>query len=149
MTCSTCWFASEPGDTHCGECSCCPESARIAARARKRTRLLMVKVHDLTQSHTWNPTDDDDGGTAVNLRGVMTPATVGVMTQQPADEAYTALSLRLVALQKEAGAFLATSLRPDATKPQVSRRMAEDFAREANEVSDQMKAWRLAHGYEK
>lgn len=71
------------------------------------------------------------------------------MANQPADEAYTALSLRLIALQKEAGAFLATSLRPDANDPQVSQRIAEDFAREANEVSDEMKAWRLGHGYEK
>jgi hypothetical protein len=70
------------------------------------------------------------------------------MTQEPADETYSALALRLNDLQREAGAFLGTSLRPDAKNPQTSRKIAEDFAREANEVSDQMKAWRLAHGYE-
>lgn len=71
-------------------------------------------------------------------------------TGAPADEAYSALCLRLADLQKEAGAFLGTSLRADGpANPAVSRRIAEDFAREANEVADQMKAWRLAKGWEK
>jgi len=72
------------------------------------------------------------------------------MTREPADEGYAALSLRLVALQKEAGAFLARSLRSGLTDREVrmARRMAEDFATEAIEVADQMQAWRLAHGYD-
>ena len=70
-------------------------------------------------------------------------------TGAPADEAYSSLCLRLADLQREAGAFLGRSLRPDTTNPAVSRRIAEDFAREANEVSDQMQAWRLANGWEK
>lgn len=73
----------------------------------------------------------------------MTPDSRG---RTPADETYTALAKRHNELLREAGAFLARSLREG--KP-VDMRIAEDFAREANEVADQMKVWRLANGYEK
>jgi len=85
--CSTCWFANGDGvSRHCGKCACCPESARIGARARQRTYRLM-KVRDLTpaemremetlieaevraheedertryESHVWSRLTDDDG----------------------------------------------------------------------------------------
>lgn len=70
-------------------------------------------------------------------------------TGAPADEAYNALCRRLADLQKEAGAMLGQSLRGDTPHPEVSRKIAEEFATEANEVADQMKSWRLAHGWEK
>lgn len=49
-TCSTCWYASGGDDRHCGKCECCPESARIASRARRRT-FRLLKVRDLTDEH--------------------------------------------------------------------------------------------------
>lgn len=84
-SCSTCWFASDGESRHCGRCACCPDSARIAARARTRTTLLL-KVRELTpaetrenealieaevrsheedertryETHQWNPGEDDD-----------------------------------------------------------------------------------------
>lgn len=67
----------------------------------------------------------------------------------PADDTYAALCKRHAGLEREAGAFLARSLRPDTENPVTARRIAEDFAREANEVSDQMEAWRLANGWDK
>jgi hypothetical protein len=45
--CPTCWFATGDDTSHCGTCTCCPEPARTAARARNRTHLL-VKIRDLT-----------------------------------------------------------------------------------------------------
>lgn len=102
-TCPTCWFASGGDDRHCGRCRCCPESARIAARARRRTYRLL-KIRDLTpaemaemerlieaeqraheederthyESHQWNPTEDDDecvacGVTWQDCEGECTP----------------------------------------------------------------------------
>lgn len=67
------------------------------------------------------------------------------MTPTPADDDYSSLCVRLASLQKEAGAFLGRYLRECSN---VSMDIAEDFAREANEVSDRMKAWRLSNGYE-
>lgn len=67
---------------------------------------------------------------------------------KPADEKYNALCTRLASLQKEAGAMLAQSLSAGSSHPETARKIAEDFAREANEVAAEMKAWRLAHGYE-
>jgi hypothetical protein len=67
----------------------------------------------------------------------------------PADAEYSALCVRLAELQKEAGAFLARSLRADLTMPQrqSADRIARDFAAEALEVGERMTAWRLAHGW--
>lgn len=72
---------------------------------------------------------------------------VPVDTPAPADEAYSKLCVRLSFLEKEAGAFLARSMREGESHPEASMRIARDLAAEANEVGDQMKAWRLANGY--
>lgn len=84
------------------------------------------------------------------LTGVETGRSVLAMTttKAPADETYNALCLRHAALLKEAGAMLGQSLRGVTPHPDVSRKIAEEFATEANEVADQMTVWRLANGYD-
>lgn len=66
----------------------------------------------------------------------------------PADEEYSALLKRHAGLEREAGAMLAQSLRADCQHPDTARQIAEDMAREANEVGAAMKAWRLRNGYD-
>lgn len=65
----------------------------------------------------------------------------------PADERYNALAKRLNEAEDLAGAMLAQSLRSDCPHPATARKMAEDYAREANEARAEMKAWRLDSGW--
>ena len=69
--------------------------------------------------------------------------TLGGHNEAPSPVAYL-----LGGLAGCAVAFLANTLRSDCERPDMSLRIAHDFAREANEVAAEMKAWRLAHGYE-
>ena len=70
-------------------------------------------------------------------------------TQAPVDVTYAALCKRRDELQREAGSFLARSLRPELHEPirKASREIAEGYALEVIKVVDEMKAWRLANGW--
>ena len=75
--------------------------------------------------------------------------TVQNKTGAPADAEYSALCVRRADLARAAGTFLGQALHPDTQNPDVARGIAEDFAREYNDVTAQMRAWRLANGWEK
>lgn len=77
----------------------------------------------------------------------MTTPEVDEVRGAPADDQYNALSKKLNESEAAAGALLAQSFRDDCQHPDTARRMAEDYAREANESRAEMKAWRLANGW--
>jgi hypothetical protein len=63
---------------------------------------------------------------------------------------YAPLLDKLNAYQKAAGEFLTMALDPESvTDAVINRSIAEEYAGKALAVRRELKAWRLAHGYER
>lgn len=69
------------------------------------------------------------------------------MIGAPANDQYADLARKQAASERAAGSMLAASMRPDCQSPSAARQMAEEYAAEANEYGEQMRAWRLANGW--
>lgn len=62
------------------------------------------------------------------------------------EDFYRPMLAELRGLERLAGTMLAQSF-SDPDKPEVSRALAEQYAREAAAIRPLLKAWRLANGY--